>query len=305
MSEGYNDNMGSSPFLFLARPASSQQKLMIWVAGVGFIAALGVLRTSTDAEYAFASAAIIPVVAVAWIAGYMGGFVFSLLAAIMWVSTDLLLERQFSEPWIPYVNGLTRLATYGFVAFLTTRVRTLMAQTQEMASHDALTGLLNRRAFFEAGEAEVMRSRRYMHPLAVAFLDLDDFKRLNDSQGHKAGDLALKAVAGALRGQLRTTDRIARLGGDEFAVLLPEVTYQAASETGNKLAAAINAALASFPPASVSVGIAWFESAAPGFPAILETADALMYEIKQAGKRGVRTRRIASAATIQGLTDRL
>lgn len=291
--------------MFRARPASPLQKLIIWVAGIGIIVALGVFRTSTDAEYAFASTAIIPVVVVAWIAGYRSGFVFALLAAIMWVSTDLLTERQFSEPWIPFVNGLVRLATYCFVAYLTARVKTLMAQMQDMASHDALTGLLNRRVFFEAGEAEVMRSRRYTHPLAVAFLDLDDFKRLNDSQGHKAGDLALKAVAGALRGQLRTTDRIARLGGDEFAVLLPEVTYQAALETGNKLAAAINAALAAFPPASVSVGVAWFESAGLGFPAMLEAADTLMYEIKQAGKHGVQTVRIDPVAPTHDLTEPL
>lgn len=267
------------------------------------VVGLGTLRTATDAEYAFASLVIIPVVAVAWIGGTKGGLVFSVLAAAMWISTDLVMQRQFSAPWIPYLNGLTRLATYGFVAYLTGRVRALMTLTQDMASHDGLTGLLNRRAFFDAGEEEVMRSRRYAHPLTVVFLDLDDFKQLNDSQGHKAGDNALMAVAIALKRQLRTTDRIARLGGDEFAVLLPEISYQAATETGNKLAGAVNAALTVFPPASVSVGIAWFESTTHGFPAMLEAADALMYQIKQSGKRGVRTRRVPAVAPTQEPVD--
>lgn len=295
--------MKSFLFSFLAKPASPVQKVTVWAAGISVVVGLGTLRTATDAEYAFASLVIIPVVAVAWIGGTKGGLVFSVLAAAMWISTDLVMQRQFSAPWIPYLNGLTRLATYGFVAYLTGRVRALMTLTQDMASHDGLTGLLNRRAFFDAGEEEVMRSRRYAHPLTVVFLDLDDFKQLNDSQGHKAGDNALMAVAIALKRQLRATDRIARLGGDEFAVLLPEISYQAATETGNKLAGAVNAALTVFPPASVSVGIAWFESATHGFPAMLEAADALMYQIKQSGKRGVRTRRVPAVAPTQEPVD--
>lgn len=168
---------------FLARDITPRLRFAAWFAGVVIIAVLGFLRAATDAEYVFASAAIIPVVAVAWIGGRKDGIILSLLAAVMWTSADLLAERQFSAGWIPYVNGLTRLATYGFVVHLTARVRTLLEREREIASHDALTGLLNRRAFFEAGKAEANRSRRYGHPLAVAFLDLDDFKRPSTTAG--------------------------------------------------------------------------------------------------------------------------
>lgn len=169
-----------------------------------------------------------------------------------------------------------------------------MEREQEIASHDALTGLLNRRGFFDAGKTEVDRSRRYGHPLAVAFLDLDNFKRLNDSQGHEAGDKALKAVAAGLQGSMRTTDRLSRLGGDEFAVLLPEIGYDAATETGNKIATAAGEALKEFSPASASIGIAWFDNAENDFPAMLAAADSLMYKIKQEGKHGIRVERFTS-----------
>jgi diguanylate cyclase (GGDEF)-like protein len=288
---------------FLARDIKPLERLAAWFVALAAIAALGFLRTASDAEYAFASAAIIPVVAVAWIGGRKAGMLLSMLAAIMWASSDLLAERQFSSWWIPYLNAITRLATYAFITHLVVMARTLLAREREIASHDALTGLLNRRAFFEAGNSEADRSRRYGHPLAVAFLDLDNFKRLNDSQGHEAGDRALKAVAKCLVGSLRTTDRLARLGGDEFAVLLPEIGYDAATDAGHKIAAAADAALKEFPPVSASIGIAWFERAVGDFPAMLDAADSLMYEIKQEGKHGMRVERLELPEPDRSPTD--
>ena len=271
-------------------------RLAAWLVGVAAITALGLLRTTTDAEFAFASAVIIPVMLLSWIGGRRDGLILSLLAAAMWVCADLLAGRQFSADWIPVVNGLTRLATYCLVAHLMAQVRTLLTLEQKMARHDVLTDLLNRRAFFELGNAEISRSRRYGHGLAVAFLDLDNFKTLNDEQGHEAGDCALKAVATALRGILRTTDQVARMGGDEFAVLLPEIGYNAAAETGGKIAAAVDVAMKPFPPVSASVGVAWFENAENDFPTMVRAADELMYEIKLNGKHGVRACQCVSSA---------
>ena len=97
-------------------------------------------------------------------------------------------------------------------------------------------------------------------------------------------------MAVALRHSLRSTDHVARLGGDEFAVLLPEINYEEAEETGCKIAKTIDSAMKKFPPVSVSVGVSWFETAETDFSSMLASADALMYEIKRDGKHGVITR---------------
>lgn len=252
---------------------------------------LGWLYTFTGHEYAFASATMVPLVAMAWVGGRNDGYLFSLLAAIMWAGADFMAELPSSATWLPVANSLIRLIIYVFVSYLIAHVKQLLVREKDLATHDELTKLLNRRAFFELGHAAVDRSKRYGHSMAVAFLDLDDFKQLNDTRGHKVGDHALKVAATALRKKLRSTDIIARIGGDEFAVLIPETSFEAAVEAGQKIANAVNTAMKKFSPVSVSVGVSWFETTKGDFSGMLEAADALMYEIKQEGKHGVRIQR--------------
>jgi len=256
---------------------------------------LGTLRTTTDAEWTFASFAILPVLVIAWIGGKRGGLLIAFLATAMWAASDIASDRQFSSPWILWGNAATRLMTYSLVAFLAAQVRLQFEREFERATQDALTGLKNRRAFLEVGAGEVERSKRYPHPLAVIFLDLDDFKQLNDAQGHDVGDEALQETAIALVGALRFSDQVARLGGDEFAVLLPETGYDAAVEAGRKISISINAALKKFPPVGGSIGVAWFGVADRSFPEMLKAADQLMYEVKQSGKGAMLSRSFTEA----------
>jgi len=264
-----------------------------WAAAASILVVLGVFRASTNAEFALASAAIIPVLLVAWAGGFGHGAVVSTLATAMLLASDFTPEREISAPWLPILNGVTRLATYLLVAYLTSMVRTLLLREVQSAKHDALTGLLNRRAFVEAGDAEIRRARRYHHPLAVLFLDLDNFKQLNDGRGHDVGDAALRAVAARLKMELRDTDCVARLGGDEFAAMLPEIDQSGATEVGSKIAAGIASALAPFPPVKASIGIAWYELANGDFPEMLKAADMLMYQAKKEDKGGFRVQQFS------------
>ena len=290
--------MQSKAFKDFFNAASRRNRLIVWGVGLFVVGLLWTLRIVTDAEFTFFSAAIIPLIAVTWVGGLRDGLWFSAIVALMWAGSDLLSDRQFSAELIPVLNALTRLAVYGLVAFLTSKVRLLLSRERELAIHDPLTGLMNRRALFEVGEAEADRHRRYGHTLAVAFLDLDNFKKLNDSKGHVAGDKALEAVATALKGAVRKTDLVARFGGDEFAVLLPEIEYDNAVDAAAKIAAVVNLSLAKFSPVSVSVGVAWFDDAGIGFPAMLKAADELMYDIKKEGKHGTRARCFTSQSAI-------
>ena len=112
------------------------------------------------------------------------------------------------------------------------------ASLQRLADHDPLTDLWNRRRFEEELRRQVARCRRYGEKAALLLMDLDGFKAVNDSFGHKAGDDLLKLVAAALQQRVRGTDAVARLGGDEFAVLLGNVSPDQAAERGRAAARA-------------------------------------------------------------------
>ena len=265
---------------------SLRARVAAWLFAVAVISLLAAIRTSTDAEFAFASIVIVPILLLAWFGGFSHGAVGAVLGASLWVVTDLGAVEQFSSGWVPVANGATRLATYGLVAYLTAAVRNLLLLEAERATRDPLTGLANHRAFYDLGAAEVRRAGRYGHHLALAFIDLDRFKALNDSRGHRAGDAALQATARALTGAVRGTDVVARLGGDEFAVLFPELGREAAGLATQRVASALSSALAEFAPVSASVGVAWIDDVSPGFPELVNRADRLMYEAKRSG-RGV------------------
>jgi diguanylate cyclase (GGDEF)-like protein/PAS domain S-box-containing protein len=131
---------------------------------------------------------------------------------------------------------------------------------RHMADHDALTGLYNRRRFEEELDRHIAHGRRYGMGGALLLLDLDDFKRVNDEFGHRAGDRVLTAVAVVLGHRLRESDIVARFGGDEFAVLMPVGGVSEATELAELLSAAIHADVPTpAGPLSASVGIALFQ----------------------------------------------
>ncbi len=131
----------------------------------------------------------------------------------------------------------------------------LVEQLRQAAQTDGLTGAANRRAFDEALAREVSRAARTQAPLAVAMVDLDYFKSINDTHGHQAGDEALKAAARSLLGNVRGADTVARYGGEEFAVILPDTGRTAALETAERLRAAVTASATAF-PLTCSIGVA-------------------------------------------------
>ncbi len=154
---------------------------------------------------------------------------------------------------------------------------------------DELTGLLNRRAFVVEAEAGIARARRTKTPCALLYVDLDNFKAVNDQRGHSAGDAALKALAALLLANVRSRDYVGRLGGDEFAVWLDQADTQAAGRKAHTLTQE-GRALARFSeglakPLSTSIGVAVFDPASDEtLDDLFARADAAMYAAKQAGK---------------------
>jgi len=267
------------------------QRWSLWCVCIMALTVLGIIQTITEANFALASAALLPVLTIAWFCGRTPGLIAACLAAVLWLIVDIALGQHLYALWVPVANAATRLLAYGLIALLAAQLRFLSDRERERTIRDPLTGLRNRRAFIEEGQREAQRSRRNRHSMAVIFLDLDHFKQLNDTQGHGTGDLALQETAKVLLSHLRSIDCVARLGRDEFAILLPAVGWDVALQTAFKVAAVLRARLARFPPVTASLGQAWFCVADRPFPAMLRAAEELLYQAKKTGSDTVRSQR--------------
>jgi diguanylate cyclase (GGDEF)-like protein len=163
----------------------------------------------------------------------------------------------------------------------------------KLAATDSLTGLPNRRFFFEVGNREVERVRRFDVPLSVVMIDIDNFKQINDAYGHAAGDEALRQVTASLSPCLRAVDVFARLGGEEFALLLPDTNEAGAEIISEKLRKALASASVQAGPDTFSLtasfGAAVVQSSDRDIVASLERADAALYSAKHSGRDRVVT----------------
>ena len=187
--------------------------------------------------------------------------------------------------------GLGTLRTLSPYAALQLRQLVVQDTLRERAERDALTGLPNRGAFDERLQAEIAHFRRYRHPLSVIILDIDHFKRVNDTWGHDAGDAVLRQVGRIIAGSIRETDHAARLGGEEFAVLLPETDLAQAVETAERIRAAVERASVEHDGQTlrvqVSAGVASTPAVVRDPTALTASADAALYRSKQAGRNRV------------------
>jgi diguanylate cyclase (GGDEF)-like protein len=160
----------------------------------------------------------------------------------------------------------------------------------ELSEHDPLTGLLNRRAMMSRIETECSRVERFGHPFSVLLVDIDSFKLVNDRYGHAKGDAVIAGIGKIISSGCRTVDIPARTGGDEFLVGLPETDVDEASILAARLgkgSVALGKELGLEDDLTLSIGIAAARKGSSKIEAVLEAADASMYEIKRSGKAGV------------------
>jgi diguanylate cyclase (GGDEF)-like protein len=187
-------------------------------------------------------------------------------------------------------------------------VARLVSELQRLSRHDALTGLLNRRAMEESLNAQLKRSERTKEPFVVMMLDLDYFKRINDRYGHPIGDRALQHVAALLQSAMRASDSLGRFGGEEFVLLLPNTPM----DQGESVAEQIRKLLDCSPldtettniPLSISIGVAQWRADGEDVSRVLSRADAALFQAKVQGRNRVvadgSEQRLESSPTWQG-----
>lgn len=227
---------------------------------------------------------VIPVLLVTWTDGVLWGIVFGLASigmreAVAWdqMPADTPLGWRVG-------NGAAYVAVVAVAMAGLQRLRRSQAQLARLVIQDQLTNVLNARAFADRLSQELDRNRRYPRPLALMYMDLDNFKVINDTHGHQTGDAVLRLVADAMRSSVRQADVVGRLGGDEFAVLMPETDAPLADAAAKRLVAGLRNVFKGTPNVTASIGVVSCTATDASTDDLLRRADQAMYDAKKMGK---------------------
>ena len=295
-SEANIRGVTSVAFGFLSTHFARLPRTCSVAVGLLLITSIALLEFSSSSQFAVNIFYLLPVMLVAWATGStLCGFIVAVGAFLVEPIGAWLTDYRLHSLPVALWNGGMRLAVFCIVLVLMQRVRLLMGRLTEQAMADELTGLANLRALRETLAREIERARRFGRPLALAYLDIDALKQINDHSGHQAGDRVLISFAGVARATLRSIDAVARVGGDEFVILLPETGADAALPVVDRLRETFSREVwMKDVPVTCSIGLACFERPPASVDELLATADGLMYEAKGGGGDTVRLVEVAS-----------
>jgi diguanylate cyclase (GGDEF)-like protein len=265
-------------------PRAQLRRVLRLIAWAALAAGVFVLNVRTSADLRLGILYVIPVVLAAWHDGLGWGISFALATALLRFGVGIDQMPLETPLQVRILNEVAYLAVVGVAIAGLSQLRRTQSQLQLLATHDPLTTVLNARAFASQVAQELGRNRRYGRPLALVYLDLDDFKKVNDAHGHATGDAVLRLVADAMRSAVRQADVVGRLGGDEFGVLMPETDGTVAHAVANRLAGGIRTVFRGTPSVTASIGVVAVSGTEAGSDELLRKADQAMYEAKRAGK---------------------
>lgn len=260
----------------------------ITVLGLGLILIFGLIDHVTGYDLSFSIFYVVPVAVASWYGNRNRGLAIALASAAVWLAVDLAAGHPYTYAIIPFWNVTVRLGFFLIISRLLTMLRHQLQREKNNARTDTLTAVWNTRGFMDNAQSVWALAQRHRHTTCIAYVDIDNFKAVNDARGHTEGDAVLRAVADTLVGAVRSTDLVGRLGGDEFAVLLPET-----SRDGGELVIAklrnelITLAQARGWPITPSIGVVVIHPPYPSLQEALRAADGLMYRVKRSGKNSV------------------
>ena len=231
---------------------------------------------------------VLPLLLAAWFTGERCGAAIAILCAVLWLGAELPYQQGIDSALPLYWNMAMLLGIFLTINHLLGALKGAYDREKCLARTDALTGITNRRYFTERLQAEVLRSRRYRYPLTVAYIDVDNFKAVNDQHGHSTGDLLLSLIAQAMNTQVRSIDIVGRLGGDEFAIMLPQTGPKQAQIVLPRVQRKLMQIVEHHGwPISFSIGVATFIRLPRTAKELVSQADHLMYGVKTRGKNRI------------------
>jgi len=271
---------------FAAFVATWPSKTSGWVA-FGLVVAVGTAEASLGFEPSLLALYAGPIALAAWAGAPPLPYALAAVAATLPMPFSLLEGEPIG--WALVWSVSSNFVLLGIIAMLFSSLKRRLSDEAAFVTTDTLTGLLTRGSFMRQLDAELARAARYGRAFTLAYRDLDNFKAVNDLEGHDTGDELLRRVADALRSSTRQTDMLGRLGGDEFAAVLPEIRGGATGSVLDNLRKQLTRAMAKGGwPVTFSIGAVTFEAPVDTSREALQVADVAMYAVKHAGKDGIR-----------------
>lgn len=272
------------PLLTLAYAVRDPHRVVVTGLALVAVFLLALLDVASGPGVGFAVFYALAVTGATFHAGWVSGAIVAIsasgagfLARLLYLSGEVSVAAAL---W----NLGNEMAVFIALVLITHHGRTLLDRLAAQSRLDLLTGALNTRGIIEAYDVERARAIRHAVPLSVAFIDLDDMKRVNDELGHGEGDEMLRTLAASVMSSIRETDIFGRVGGDEFALVLPDTDEHEALRAIQRLRRVVNRrSRPEGPYISVSVGVVTFRRTPPSADDALKAADSLMYMAKRAG----------------------
>jgi diguanylate cyclase (GGDEF)-like protein len=275
-------------FKTLTRIISRESPETINALAMTIVFILGGIDYLTGPDFSFSIFYLLPIVFVTWYVRPAKGYALCAISFIIVLAVAIAENYESTHPVIILWNAVSPLIIFLFAVALLQSIQSHLYQEQAMSRTDALTKVLNARGFEEVATRTFLLATRHHRPTALAYIDIDDFKKVNDKQGHSEGDRVLQVVASTLGRSVRATDAVGRLGGDEFAILMPETSFKGAKSASNKIHQELLHAITHRGwPIGFSVGVAAFPAMPGSIDDALKVADQLMYRAKKSGKNHV------------------
>lgn len=254
--------------------------IVLWIAVITADAVTG-------PQLSFTLFYLMPVGIAAWYLSWRAAVIMALFGTFAWYVGDVVNGVAWTTQSVRYWNTFMRGGIFLVVAYAIAMLRYVLSHERDLARTDSLTGVSNWRHFSELAIRELSRARRYKKPITLAYIDVDNFKTVNDTRGHEAGNLILREIAVALQSTLRLTDVVARVGGDEFVVLLPDQDQSGAEVAIEKLRhSLISVSEKHRNMVGFSMGVVTADPAPADIEVLVHAADNLMYDVKTGGKAG-------------------
>ena len=262
----------------------AKHRVWVWVTCITFVCVITVMNNRLLTSVSLEPLLLLPVVIASWYGNLFTGLSVSSMAALA-----ILVSYNHALIALPTTDAvytaLVYLSALSILSILIHNFSEVFKVEEAAAEHDHLTGLLNTRGLTSLLEEEIARTKRYRHPFTIAYIDIDNFKAINDSKGHCAGDAILCKLAKIITTSFRESDYIGRIGGDEFVCLLPETKQPDAKIVFEKLQKNLDIAFCNEDiVVTFSIGVVTFESAPPSTQTAMALVDKVMYQVKKSNK---------------------